>query len=79
MSRKAWKYDKEDIISLYFHAFPSRPFKRPGVRWALQVSTAQVILLNPLMMYIMNRLEEKQQAATDERVRKATEATQHPI
>lgn len=32
-----------------------------------------VILLNPAMMYIMNRLEDRQQAQTDERVRKATE------
>eukprot|EP00434_Breviolum_minutum_P026643 symbB.v1.2.023547.t1/scaffold2160.1/size87486/2 len=32
-----------------------------------------VILLNPAMMYIMNRFEDAQQAKTDERVRKATE------
>ncbi|CAE7230000.1 ABCC2, partial [Symbiodinium natans] len=32
-----------------------------------------VILLNPAMMYIMNRLEDRQQATTDERVRKVTE------
>ncbi|OLQ04012.1 ABC transporter C family member 2 [Symbiodinium microadriaticum] len=32
-----------------------------------------VILLNPAMMYIMNRLEDAQQATTDERVRKVTE------
>ncbi|CAJ1455870.1 unnamed protein product, partial [Effrenium voratum] len=42
-----------------------------GLSWMLVV-----ILLNPVMMYIMNRLEETQQAKTDERVRKATEVIQ---
>ena len=32
-----------------------------------------MILLNPALMYIMNRMEETQQAKTDERVRKVTE------
>ena len=39
----------------------------------------KVILLNPAMMYIMNRLEDRQQAQTDERVRKATEVTPHDM